>query len=245
MKNLLLILFIAVFIGCSFEEERDPNAFNPHYLETVPYCFNQLELIDSDTNAIYINPLDFKGKNIVSYLDSTFGDDYCDVITECFLPMDIPNKKLLSFPDMFSLKMELHKTCGVHHCGFKNYMEVLINANHQILFEGEYIHMDEVTGKVPLYYSYADTVLNVKPSRTIMTIQWDKEVNHDTLGLLFMNVVDGYFLAVDNYSMNRFNSKVCELSKSKMDTIKMEFPFRLQFPFYEEVPVPKAIPNQE
>ena len=239
----LLIFASAVAVGCggdNFEYEEKVQ-FVTNTANEI-YCPNELALIRADSSAIFVNPNDFEDKWIVTYMDSLFGEEFCDMRTECWLPLDMVERTFTDSINAFPLKIRNQKMCDTRYCGFKNFMEILFNANHQVLFEGEYLQMEEVTKRVLLYYAYADSVLNVAPSKTIIEIQWDMNVNLDSLANLYINVVDGYILAADQYSLKRFNGNICNLNQKQLDTCKTEFPFRLQFPIYFEV-VPPELPN--
>ena len=240
---ILCIVLSIVADGCGNDdfEYVEGTQFVTNAAEDI-YCSNELALIRADSSAVFVNPNDFEDKWIVTYMDSLFGEEYCDMRTECWLPLDMVGRTFTDSINAFPLKIRNQKMCETRYCGYKNFMKVLFNANHQVLFEGEYLQLEEVTERVPLYYAYADSVLNVEPSKTIIEIHWDMNVNLDSLANLYMNVVDGYILAADQYSMKRFNNKICSLSQLQLDTCKIEFPFRLQFPIYMAPPeLPKNL----
>jgi hypothetical protein len=245
-RILTYLLLTIVAAGCSesdFEYVVEKAQFVTNTADDI-YCSNELALIRADSSAVFINPNNFEGKRIVEYLDSIFGDKYCDLRTECWLPLDIVNRSFTDSLWAFPLKIKNHKICEDRFCGYKNYMEVLFNTNHQILFEGEYIQMNEVETKVLDYYAYADSTLHVEPRKTYLHVEWDSDVKLDSLSKLYMNVVDGYLMSVDKYCQGRFTLKVCDLDNSQMDTLQQEFPFNLEFPLYSFVvpPPPSPLP---
>jgi hypothetical protein len=229
----ILLIVALVFVGCG--EDDFEYAKKVEFVAIAAndtHCPNELALIRADSGSIFVNPNNFKDKWIITYMDSLFGEEYCDMRTKCWLPLNMANRTFTDSINAFPLKIQNQKMCKIRYCGYKNFITILFNTNHQVLFEGEYLQMDDLTKRVPLYYAYSDSVLNVKPSKIIIEIRWDMNVNLDTLANLFINVMDGYILAADQYALQRFNGKICNLNQKQLDSCKIEFPFSLQFPTY-------------
>lgn len=146
------------------------------------------------------------------------------------------------------LTVKVYKQCVEGWgCGLHNYIEVHYNSNHQILLEGEYIQKEELDSMIPKYYNDNQTLYDLVPRKTFISIQWDLSVEEDSLSSLFGAIIDGYFKSANLYSLNRYKTDICNLTNDQLDSLKKDFPFNLELPSYELVipPVPVQLTKIE
>lgn len=121
--------------------------------------------------------------------------------------------------------------------------EVLINANSQVLMEGEYVSNDEnlcYNMKTILYKDYIDTEYYKNNEKTFFIIQWDKGTPVKDRVYVFKSLIQAYLMVANDVSKNTFNNEICSLKENHLDSLKRIFSFNL---LYRSSPEPIALPS--
>lgn len=224
--SILLALF---FISCNDEKTKtvvESKAENP-----LGLCDNEIELLRSEADEEII--FDFEqcmdcmrdtgGCNMFDFIEQQKSIDLCDLNLNFSSVFELGNN------DTIKTNLYAVKNCYDNYCALPMIEEVLINSNHQILVEGEYI-----SSKGNLKYDLAKKLDydcqeygNLKNGKLFYLLQWDEGVDVSFKKYVFKSIIQAYLIRANKLSQNNFKSDLCALNKVKLDSIKDEFSFNL------------------
>lgn len=116
--------------------------------------------------------------------------------------------------------------------------EILVNKHGQCLVNRRLVNLDSVTSI--LAYEYPDSSVITDEG---VALHWDREVDPDSLGKLFVCIKDGFLLNAERVSQKRFNEPIKSLTDAQFDSLILDTDYYLnlyvQKPWIEEPPAPE------
>lgn len=111
----------------------------------------------------------------------------------------------------------------------KNVLEVLVNANNQLLVEGELTNITDlrrITKKFLTNYG-KDPKSSDSPKKAIVSLKNDRGTNYNVYIQIQNELKAAYREVRAEYALNKFGRKLDQLNKKQADEVKNEFPQKI------------------
>ena len=208
-------------------------------------CKNRFDLISTNDSIPILN-LDYSESPEFTHerLNNLYGTDLCDKCgwVEFKSPFEIEGKK--GYVKLIAdFDYPYCSNCPIS-MRLRNYFQILINTNNQILAEGELVTIESLETEIKKYLLKVgvddDYLENYE--RVNYSIQWDR--NSES------NFIDSVFTCIFNSHTDFVTSKTledrvdfCSLEKTELTKLKINYPLRILISSWKsiEMPSPKQM----
>lgn len=221
MKKLLLLLVLSVFISCKQEKKPildiDSHLDYTSYLLSHPDSVPTLEIKFDQPDSLFFVQLNKK-----------LMPDGC--VTQKDFNLKIDN---------LIIAARLQQPCGIPmFCGLKLNVEVLINRDHQILFEQELVN-----DRSDLLLKIESVIKNKTEyaynNRTGLIIVRDKKADLSQSKVVLESFVESYKKYMDSISVQRYERHLEQLSLKELKELKKERILILEYWNYPKPRIPE------
>lgn len=233
--HLFTIVTISTLLSCS--KEFEINTIIENIEKQLPICLNEYKLIQAPDSIPYV-PLKFSDNKskVEQKFKQVFGEDLCDKSFYYKLPLAIHNEKHLSVATSFT------KLCNVDILMRFRFIEILINNEGEVLFEGKPVNKDSIGVSIFNQYLKIISDTNITDFIEPISIKWNLTTPNDSMNKIMDQIIDGYLLTANYYSHNRYNVHICKLTNEEINKIKEIFPLKLNFANFQFISPPPPPP---
>ena len=223
---------MCVFNSCNVPKPELKAVLKPKY------CSNQITILTGSAQKTVNYNLDFSKEELYNSFATQLDTNICNSF--CAFNTNITIDSNMTVP----IEFITHRICPEDT--FSNYpqacvllqsIELLINANHQILFEGEIVDVDSLELKIK--YLTFNRFFEEGNRNVIFYVVWNKNVGSNFRRTTIKKVIDGYLHAMDLIANKRYSKKVCELNFTEMKELKTHR--KLKFCLRDYLPPPPPI----
>ncbi|PCJ64164.1 MAG: hypothetical protein COA58_14370 [Bacteroidetes bacterium] len=131
----------------------------------------------------------------------------------------------------------LNKCSSVTYCGplkKGDRIEVLLNRENVVLFEGEVVAMEDLDSLFQMIYMNLEQKSEyiMKPSKSVITLKWDIEASHQEVKAIIKKLVKGYTSSIRSlHSISNSATAICDSVQINKERLAKEYPFRLSLHF--------------
>lgn len=211
----------------------------------VNECQNRFDFI-STNDSIPIFELDYSEapESTLERMNNLYGTDLCNRCgwVEFKSPFKIEGEKgyvkLIADFD--------YPYCSNCPIGMRlsNYFQILINANNQILAEGELVTIESLKTEIKSYLSKVgvDDDFPENYDRINYSIQWDRNSESKFIDSVFTSIFTSHTDFVANKTL-KDGVDFCSLEKTELTKLKTDYPLRIQISSGKliEMPSPKQM----
>lgn len=228
MKNIKIAFLVLLASGCYQKE--------PCNVDTVLFGYpSEPQCTIYELNDIWVH-----------------SDSIADVLCEGELSSQF--LKIDSFYIRFTQK-DLLNRCSPVACNMpfrkRERIQVIINKENTILFEGEKVRIDKLDSLVMVYY-LNDGKEKDRPSRLLraeLTVNWDKRASQNTVEHVIREMALGYSSALQSLYSDSYKITICDSILQNDKELLRDYPLFLSLRFGRElmlngrlpIPVPPPI----
>jgi hypothetical protein len=222
--KILVILILIISASCSMnQKDKKENKLSG-------FCDNELDfLISLDSISNTDLSLFEIRDNTKEKIENIFNEPYCNSLK---FNVQFHKDTLTTIP--LTLNMLYLDDCDYPEFIPRLFCNVLINRKGQCLVESELCDIDSISDQIVDFYN-SDVVKDYSPDdykRVFIAILWDKELEEKDFTHAISEILNGYFVFVNNLSLTEFGKKLCDLSDTELITLKKHIPFNLRTDFY-------------
>ena len=205
-------------------------------------CENRFDFI-STNDSIPILDLDYSEapESTLERMNSLYGTDLCDKCgwVEFKSPFEIESKmgyvKLIAdfdYPYCSNCPIAMR---------LRYYFQILINANNQILAEGELVTVESLKTEIKSYLSKVgiDDDFPENYERVKYSIQWDRNSESKFIDSVFTSIFTSHTDFVRNKTLEN-GVDFCSLEKPELTKLKTDYPLRIQISSGMSIEMPSS-----
>ncbi len=130
----------------------------------------------------------------------------------------------------FNSEYQDRNCTGIPYCGpvrRKDRIDVLVNSNNQILFEGEIVKLQDLDSLFQLLYLNRgeDSLWPSSPNKCWLQIRWDINSSQSSVNAAITELMSGYANAIVPVISNNGNN-ICDSLRAKKDYVFKGYPIR-------------------
>lgn len=215
MNRHLFFVFLA-FIGCrNFNHDEEVLCKNEQFLLG---SFDDIPLVNTEVN--------FLRDSVDNPLDSVFDDQGASIqyrFNHNYRGQDL-TIRMRSF-DFSRIEDYIPPPFNPYHNG----RHIYIQKSDTILYAWEPIKIDSINSAVQYWYTSKSPD---KYDRVNFYLYWDEGAKDSVIQNVVSEVVDGYVLFANEYSIRKFEENLCSLNDDQINLISKELPFKLKTDFF-------------
>jgi hypothetical protein len=224
----ICIIFCTFLISCQ-----------PHSkVEQINYCPNEIELLKSSYPLNANFDFSLSAKEQIKHIQKQIDTPICLGVIPIngTFTFDTIQLQTLLLIDWFCDDTKYFPSDQLLPCYLVRSKQILINANNQILIDGNVYPIDSIT-KIVAKIS-REFFWNNSYKRLAYSIKWAKETDYTQIIEVFKSVINGYLQAANEISIEEFKSPLCELNTENLNLLKSKFHF--SFLIQKKPPPPLA-----
>lgn len=111
----------------------------------------------------------------------------------------------------------------------RNVLEVLINANNQLLVEGEPLRVEELTDKTIEFLNNngRNPALSDSPDKAIVSLKNDRGTSYNTYVSVYNELKRAYRIVRDEEAMKLYGKPYNKLNENQSKTVKSKYPQKI------------------
>lgn len=232
MRTLILIILGSILLtNCSQLDE----------------CENRFDFI-STNDSIPILELDYSEapESTLERMNHLYGTDLCDKCdwVEFKSPFEIEGKK--GYVKLIAdFDYPYCSNCPIA-MRLRNYFQILINDNNQILAEGELETIESLKTEIKNYLSKVgfDDDFPEKYEQVIYSIQWDRDSKSKFIDSVFTSIFASHTDFVKSKILED-GVDFCTLRKTELSKLKSDYPLRIQISSGKSIEMPSPEQMEE
>ena len=226
-KALLLLISILIFYSCDIQDNKSIKL-------TPRFCENQLNLLSSfDTIPTLKTNFKSLNNNLEQTISNYFDKKFC-----CeYIYFNINHT--IDSTDTIKISLRHYYQCD--NCPIfsreVNNLSILQNIQGQILFENILVSIDSLDTEIYRFYSRigkSDIYPNTYREANI-SLHWDLEVPEIFFCKLIDQLIKGYLKFTNEYSIKKYNKKICQLNHIELKDLAKEIPLKIEIPIVETI----------
>lgn len=111
----------------------------------------------------------------------------------------------------------------------RNVLEVLVNANNQLLVEGDLLRINQLRDKTKKFITNngLDPNLSVSPEKAIVSLKNDRGTNYKTYIAVQNELKAAYREVREEYALTKYGRKYEHLNEKQEEEVKEKFPQKI------------------
>jgi len=206
----------------------------------VDKCENRFDFI-SINDSIPILDLNYSEapESTLERMNSLYGTDLCDKCgwVEFKSPFKIEDKNVY-VKVIADFDYPYCSNCPIA-IRLRNYFQILINANNQILAAGELVTIESLKTEIKSYLSKVgvDDDFPDNYERVIYSIQWDRDSESKFIDSVFTSIFTSH---TDFVKSKMLEDRVdfCSLEETELKKLKIDYPLRIQISSGKSIEMP-------
>ena len=194
MKGSLILLITLFLFGCSKEASL--------------FCENEISILKNNVAETVV--LNLNSETLINDIESQTSTDLCK--SSNLNGSILINEKNIKF------KIKIAKPCNWYHKP-TNRVNITLNKSNQILFTDRYDTYLVKNLNKRLNLATNEIIKTNKSPVVIYKLDWDNEINIDSLNNRFHQIFSVISKVSDSISIVKFNKTLCELKEPELNKI--------------------------